>query len=481
MNFNSLEFLVFFALILSAYFYIPQRFRWFVLLLASYWFYAQWHAGYLLLIAYSTACSYAGGLALAGVRPASRKWVLGLSLLLVFIPMFVFKYMIFLADSFNNVSTFAGKAWTVPVPDLLLPVGISFFTFQAAAYLVDVYRVPRGVERHAGMYALYIAFFPQLVAGPIERAFHILPQLHAVTTFCSLRVSSGLRLVLWGLFKKMVIADRIANLIDPVFAKPETGDGVLFVFSAFAFGVQIYCDFSAYSDIAVGTSRTLGISLMRNFNNPVLATSMSDFWSRWHISLSTWFRDYLYFPMGGSRGMAVQWIRNILVVFLVSGLWHGANWTFVVWGAAHGIVLVTERLLSRAASGAVARCVPRTLKRVITLSLACLLWLPFRASSLADAWYMLTHLHTGWLPRIMLAWRESSPWALLGMDVAQLQIAGVATVVLFVVECLVLPSGKFSFGRLPKGIRWCCYLALVWVILGFGVHDAKNAFIYFQF
>ena len=479
-NFNSAEFLVFYAIVFVGYFCLPHRFRWMLLLVASYWFYAQWNVAYLTLIVYASGCAYSAGLLLSRRDGRFGKLILWIAIVLLLLPLLVFKYASFFVTSVVALLSYIRLTIDIPPPNLLLPVGISFFTFQAISYVIDVHRNHRHVERHLGFLALYIAFFPQLVAGPIERSSHILPQLRKRLVFCRSRASSGFRLIAWGLFKKMVIADRLASIIEPVFANPTETDGVLYLFATVAFGIQIYCDFSAYSDIAIGAARSLNISLMRNFNNPFLASSLSDFWRRWHISLSTWFRDYLYLPLGGDRTTQSRWVFNILVVFLVSGLWHGAAWPFVLWGGFHGIGLIVERLSSRSRFGQYLANRFKMFRRGLTFLLVSVLWIPFRASSLADSWHMLTHLHTGWRWRFLHLFEERTLSTFLGLDALELRIVSVALCVLILVEW-ILPSSRFSIAAMPKWVRWAYYIIFVESILLFGVYEESNPFVYFQF
>ncbi|CAN5908465.1 hypothetical protein BH23GEM7_BH23GEM7_20090 [soil metagenome] len=341
MLFNSLQFLFFFPVVVALYFATPHRFRWTLLLAASYYFYACWKPEYLLLIIASTLVDYGAALGMgAAATQARRKAFLALSLGSNLGLLFAFKYFNFFNESaralFDQFNLFYG----VPAFDVLLPVGISFYTFQTLSYTIDVYRGQREPERHLGIFALYVSFFPQLVAGPIERSTRLLPQFFEKHEFSADRVSSGLRLILWGFFKKIVIADRLAIYVNEVYGNPAGFDGPTLLLATYFFAFQIYCDFSAYSDIAIGAARVMGFELMQNFRRPYFARSIHEFWQRWHISLSTWFRDYVYIPLGGNRVPFWRWYVNLFAVFLVSGLWHGANWTFVVWGGLHGFYLV---------------------------------------------------------------------------------------------------------------------------------------------
>ncbi|MFC1608484.1 MBOAT family O-acyltransferase [Candidatus Latescibacterota bacterium] len=337
MLFNSIHYFFFFPVIVAVFYSIPHRFRWMLLLAASYYFYMCWKPEYLVLILIATAVNYLAGLMMgAAASVKARKLYLVLSLSTSLGILFCFKYFNFFNESFRALFTRLNLLYDVQAFEVLLPVGISFFTFQALSYSIDVYRGDREPEKHPGIFALYVAFFPQLVAGPIERSTRLMPQFFKKVPFGCDRVTDGLKKILVGLFKKVVIADRLALYVDAVYNNQAQHSGSTLLLATIFFSFQIYCDFSGYSDIAIGSARVLGYELMENFKRPYLSRSVGEFWKRWHISLSTWFRDYLYIPLGGSRVAYWRRYTNIFIVFLISGLWHGANWTFVVWGALHG-------------------------------------------------------------------------------------------------------------------------------------------------
>lgn len=348
MLFNSYEFLVFFPVVVATYYALPSRWRWALLLVASYVFYAAWRIEYLILIVASTGVDYFAGIRMgrATDRKGRRPWLI-LSLIVNLGILFAFKYANFFGESFQAVLDFADLARDVPTLSVLLPVGISFYTFQTLSYTIDVYRGERPPEHHLGYFALYVSFFPQLVAGPIERSTHLLPQLRTTHRLSYDNVTWGLTKMSYGFFKKMVVADRLGLYVDAVYGNPAGATSVSVVLATFFFAFQIYCDFSGYTDIAVGAARTMGVDLMENFRRPYLSRSIREFWSRWHVSLSTWFRDYLYIPLGGNRVVRWRWYTNIFVVFVVSGLWHGAAWTFIIWGAFHGAYLVAGLATAR--------------------------------------------------------------------------------------------------------------------------------------
>ena len=348
MNFNSLHFIAFFLIVFSLYWLLPQRARWVMLLIASYYFYMCWNALHALLIFGTTALSYAAGRGIGAAkgRAAGRAWLV--CTLAVCLGMLAFfKYFNFAADSVLSLLGLFGLELSPLSLHILLPAGISFFTFQTLSYVIDVYRGTVPVERHFGHYALFVSFFPQLVAGPIERPQNLIPQLKATHDLCAEDLREGFKLLLSGYFRKVLAADFFGMFADAVYAAPGSANGPAVAVATVLFAAQIYCDFAGYSEIAAGCARLLGIRLMKNFDRPYAAAGIRDFWRRWHISLTGWFTDYLYIPLGGSRrGLARQCLATLLV-FLVSGLWHGAAWTFVVWGCLHGVLMVLSLLLAR--------------------------------------------------------------------------------------------------------------------------------------
>ena len=397
MSFISLEYILFFSIVIPIYFALPLRWRWVLLLLASYVFYSFSRASYVLLLAFSTIVDYLAARAIDRTPTENvtrRRLFLAITLVVNLGVLFTFKYFNFFGDSLNTVLAAFGTAYHLTAHRLILPVGISFYTFQSMAYTIDVYRGKLAAERNPGIYATYVSFFPQLVAGPIERAPHLLPQFRKNFTFDYERVVSGLRLVLWGTFKKVVIADTLALYANIVYNDVHAYRGLPLLAATFFFTFQIYCDFSGYSDIAIGSARVMGFDLMENFRQPYLSRSVREFWRRWHISLSTWFRDYVYIPLGGNRVSFGRNLLNLMLVFVISGLWHGASWTFVIWGALHGGYIVLETLYSNWQSR------PRFkdtvlihwLQRGFTFLLVLFAWIFFRANTIEDAGFVLTHL-----------------------------------------------------------------------------------------
>jgi alginate O-acetyltransferase complex protein AlgI len=407
MRFNSIEFLVFFPIVSIAFFILPHRYRWLLLLGASYFFYISWKPKYILILLAVTAVSYLAGLWLGRDRnPVTRRFVLGISLAASLGTLFVFKYFDFSDPVVQGIFGQLGVSRFVP-QNILLPLGISFFTFQTMSYTIDVYRGVARPEKHAGIYALFVAFFPQLVAGPIGRANLLLPQYHEAHEPEYERIVSGLQRMVWGLFKKLVIADRLAVLVDTVYGDPTAYTGIALILATYAFAFQIYCDFSGYADIAIGAARILGIRLTENFQQPYRAQSIPDFWRRWHISLYNWLRDYIFYPIQrallrrrfSSRSLVAIIIPPMLTM-LASGLWHGGHWTFLIWGALHGIFMVLSVLWGQAQrsiswSFSLPSALVTGLKIFATFNLICFTWIFFRANSLSDAMYIIGHLFVG--------------------------------------------------------------------------------------
>ncbi len=388
MLFNSWQYAVFLPVVLVLYWTLPQKRRWMMLLCASYIFYMSWSAKLMALILTTTVTSYAAALLIAHEKTQSRKklWLrlgVGISLAMLF----VFKYLNFTAQLFAGILSFFHIPSFAPEFNLLLPVGISFYTFQTLSYVIDVYRGALPAEKHFGIYALYVSFFPQLVAGPIERAVNLLPQFHEEHKPDAAEWAHGLRLIAWGLFKKVAIADFIGVYVDRAYNDINACAPMAYVIATVLFAVQIYCDFSGYSDIAIGSAKLMGFRLMENFNSPYFARSVKEFWRRWHISLSTWFSDYVYIPLGGSRVNMTRHLANLVITFLLSGLWHGAKMTFVMWGLCHGLLLCIDVFLlpKREKWLKNAPRIKAVMETAVTLTVVILLWIPFRANSISDA------------------------------------------------------------------------------------------------
>ncbi len=480
MLFNSTSFLLFFPIVVGVHFLLPQRFRWMWLLLASCHFYMSFIPAYILILFFLIAVDYAAGILIEDAKGNIRKYYLIGSLVANVGILSFFKYFDFLNANFSALAGFIGWNYPVGALEILLPIGLSFHTFQSIAYTIEVYRRRQKAERNLGIYALYVMFFPQLVAGPIERPQNLIHQFYARHKFDMGRISDGLRLMLWGFFKKIVVADRLAIMVNLIYGNPTEFAGLPLIAATVAFGIQVYCDFSGYSDIAIGAARVLGYELMANFRRPYFSKSIREFWNRWHISLYSWFRDFVYIPMGGSRVSRNRMFFNILIVFLISGAWHGANWTFILWGGLHGSYLVLSYILEKPLEGIANAAglgshnkLLAALQITATFCLVSFGWILFRAKDLADAAYIMTHLFAG--PLLTTGWVSASMgWLSLGL-------AGISLSILLAGELIQERMGLSAFlSRKPLLLRLGAYAAIIWCILLFGVFGA-NTFIYFQF
>ena len=489
MNFNSLRYILFLALNVLLYYRLPPKARNWLLLLSSYCFYMCWNLKYVLLMLLSTAITYACGL-LVSVSAWGRKrlWLV-LCLMANLSILFFFKYYNFASGLMARFSGMLGLGLSPPLLDVLLPVGISFYTFQALGYTMDVYRGDVPAERNFARYALFVSFFPQLVAGPIERSGNILRQLKEVHCFSIDNLREGVLPVLWGLFKKMVLADNLAVIVNTIYSSPSGHTGPQLILATGAFAIQIFCDFSAYSDIARGSAKMLGFDLMENFRCPYFATSIQDFWRRWHISLSSWFKDYLYLPLGGSRRGKVKRISNLLIVFTVSGLWHGAALTFVAWGILNGLYQAASILLRPLRNRLYKLLhIPDnawwlTLLRVLaTFSLTCLAWVLFRANSLTNAMTVYSII-LQWIANIPRMGLEFS-FGDTGVSEAAQHMLGLFSALMLGAEWLVCNKGLWRRLNGTVALRYAVYFLLITSILIFGSYGSgydPQDFVYFQF
>lgn len=491
MEFNSISFLIFFPIVLLIYYVIPKKLKTVWLLIASYYFYMSWNVAYSLLILTSTVVTYLSGILLE--KSDKKKLIVALSFIINLGILFTFKYLNFFISNISAVSKlFGGKEVSIGLK-LLLPVGISFYTFQALSYTVDVYRGEVKAERNFIRYALFVSFFPQLVAGPIERSKNLISQIQKLSQerlFDFDKAVSGFSMICYGMFLKVVVADHLATFVNTGWKNLQLIGLVEGIFVAVAFSFQIYCDFGSYSIIAIGAARMLGIDLMENFNTPYLATSISDFWRRWHISLSTWFRDYLYIPLGGSRCSKIKKYRNIMIVFLASGLWHGANWTYVIWGGIHGLYQIVGDLtkgLRKKINDALnvnTEAESYRIGQIVgTFALTTFAWLFFRADSMSQLMFFFKRMVT-----------RRNPWALfdgnlynLGLDRVDVHVLFISLLVMVIVDYIRVKK-KEDFGaflvRQNLAFRWIVLLALIvgTIVYGaYGVDFDSSQFIYFNF
>ena len=484
MLFNSLHFLVFFTFVTSLYFFISHKYRWILLLGFSCYFYMAFVPIYILILGLTIVIDYFAGIIIENTLGKKRQFFLLASLIANVGVLAVFKYYNFFNSNFSFLMHGFGLENPIPYLSILLPIGLSFHTFQAMSYTIEVFRGHQKAERHFGIYALYVMFYPQLVAGPIERPQNLLHQFREKHEFDYDRVTSGLKLMAWGLFKKVVIADRLAIVVDAVYGDMHTHNGLSFLIATVFFAFQIFCDFSGYSDMAIGAARIMGFKLMTNFNKPYNSRSVAEFWKRWHISLSSWFRDYLYISLGGNRVTIPRWYLNLFIVFLVSGLWHGANWTFVAWGALHGFYLVFSLItkdIREKVSGALGLNRFPVLQTFTVFILVGFAWVFFRASNIHDAFYIIKHMIVDWP---MLIQRALSHQSLqLNLSVPSKEILLCFLLILFL-EAVHFIQGKLDIAQYiktrPAVLRWSVYYGVLTVIILMGVFENRQ-FIYFQF
>jgi len=472
MLFNSFQFLIFFVVVTTAYFALPHKFRWMLLLAASCYFYMAFIPIYILILGFTIVIDYFAGIFLEKIEGRNKKIFLIASLVSNIGVLAIFKYYNFLNSILGDFLSFVHVSNPVPLLHIILPIGLSFHTFQAMSYTIEVYRGNQKAEKHFGIYALYVMFYPQLVAGPIERPQNLLHQFRTIHTFDYDRVIHGMNFITIGLFKKMVIADRLLVYVNQVFGNVDNFTTIPIILSVIFFSFQIYCDFSGYSDIAIGAAKIMGIDLMTNFNRPYLSKSISEFWKRWHISLSSWFRDYLYIPLGGNRVVKWRWYYNLFFTFFISGLWHGANWTFLIWGSLHGIYLISAIFLEKPKSifkswiGLNKWILLDKFQNVfVTFILVAFSWIFFRAANVSQAFlviHKIAELHLQCNLAMLCAYQ--GPFNLI--------LSFLAIALLFL--SYLLPRNM----KLKYPLLFIIVVTLIILVLGKG---ENNEFIYFQF
>lgn len=488
MIFNSYQYLVFFIVIFTLYFVCSSKYRWIILLIGSYYFYMSSNPKYVIFILFSTILTYFFALKIEKIENIStRKKYLICCLIVNIFALLFFKYFNFFNVNLQLLAEKLSFNWRIPNLKYVMPLGISFYTFQTTGYLIDVYKKKSVAEKSLGKYALFVIFFPLVLAGPIERSTNFLKQLDKKVYFDYERIKDGLLLILWGLFKKIVIADRLAALVNNVFNNVENYRGFPLMIASVFFTFQIYCDFSSYSDIAVGSARVLGYSLIRNFNTPYFSKSVGEFWRRWHISLSTWFRDYLYIPLGGNRVTKQRKYLNLMIVFLVSGLWHGANWTFILWGALHGVYQILGSELKNFKDKIIKifkineeSYTYRVFQIFITFFLVNFAWIFFRVNSLKDGKYFIKNMF-----KIDFNFLFNGNIYKLGLDKADFRLSILLIIGLIVIEYFNNRNNiKIKLKREPLITRWAIYYILIFSIIIFGFYGGKydaSQFIYLQF
>lgn len=476
MLFDSFQFSIFFIVVTLLYFFLPHRIRWLLLLISSCYFYMAFVPIYILILGFTIVIDYFAGLSIEAAKGKRRKLFLVCSLIANIGVLSIFKYYNFLNQNLTYLINSFGFKNPLPFLSLLLPIGLSFHTFQAMSYTIEVYRGHQRAERNFGIYSLYVMFYPQLVAGPIERPQNLLHQFREKHKFDGNRIIEGLKLMLWGFFKKLVIADRLAIYVNSVYNNPQQHTGITLLLATFFFAFQIYCDFSGYSDIAIGAAKVMGFDLMINFNRPYFAKSVSEFWNRWHISLSTWFKDYLYISLGGNRVSIPRLYLNLFLVFLISGLWHGANWTYIIWGALNGFYLIFA-IISKKYLDPIKRLIEikklpilnLTLQILITFMLISFAWIFFRANTVGDAFMIVKKILT-----------FSGPIYTENPSMLIYSFFGIFFLT-FIELKREFYKGEFSlFNNQNWLVRNFAYAMLIILILTIGVFDGGQ-FIYFQF
>ncbi len=484
MTFNSWEFLIFYPIVALLYFVLPKKLKWPMLLIASYYFYAFYQAELLFLIAGTTFVSWISSIIIERTEKRGvKRLMLTLTLVVCLGVLFLYKYFNFLAGSVVSLVRLFGGQTPEIVLNLVLPVGISFYTFQTLSYVIDVYRGDIKTERNFFFYALFVSFFPQLVAGPIERPGNLIPQLKESHEWSGENAVKGAKHMLVGFFKKIVVADLISVYVNAVYNDVESATALGVIIATALFAVQIYCDFSGYTDIAIGCARIMGIRLMKNFDHPYTATSIKEFWGRWHISLSTWFRDYLYIPLGGNRCKKYRHLLNLMIVFTVSGLWHGAAWTYVIWGALHGIYQIVGNLTVKRRNSLISKiglspAHPAVIwgRRVITFLLVDFAWLFFRANSIGEAGILLKKLFTG-------GWSIGTTLDAMGLTPVMILLTVFTLATLIMIDKMLTHGDEEDGGYvLTKNGGFVLYLfviMLAWLLLL--SKDMASTFIYFQF
>jgi alginate O-acetyltransferase complex protein AlgI len=487
MLFNSFEFFLFFPIVTILYFLLPHKLRWFHLLVASCLFYMAFVPIYILILFGTIIIDYIAGILIENAVGRKRKAFLVMSIVANVGALVFFKYFNFFVENINDAFHLFSLTATLPLLKIILPIGLSFHTFQAMSYTIEVYRGNQKAERHFGIYALYVMFYPQLVAGPIERPQNLLHQFHEKHIFDYDEVVSGLRQMMWGLIKKIVIADRIAILVDPIYNNPRNFSGIAIAIAAIFFAFQLYCDFSGYSDIALGSARVMGIKLMVNFYRPFSSRTIGEFWRKWHISLSSWFFDYVFNPFVisfRSLGRNTTIVAGLLVTFLLSGIWHGAGWKFMLFGLTQGVAVVYEYLTRRQRKELFEK-LPQwlndLLSKVITFIYLVLSWVFFRANSMKDVFVIFKKF--GDIPRELAQVFATKKIAFLNLPgINNIIFPCILLVVFLEVENILQSRYKLAetFSKKPAIMRWAVYYSGIAILIYYGVYENRQ-FIYFQF
>lgn len=483
MLFNSLGYSIFLPIVFIIYWLLPSEKRWPFLLCSSYFFYMSWKPIYGLLILATSLVSFLAAIGIEKNQEIRRKkWLLRTAVFAEIAVLVVFKYLNFVLSNIENIFVLLGRETSSFALDIILPVGISFYTFQTMAYMLDVYNGRVYAEKHFGIYATFISFFPQLVAGPIERTSDLLPQIRSPKEFDEKLANTGIGLMLLGYFKKIVIADTISPYVDNVYNDLSNCSGGAILAAAILFSIQIYCDFSGYSDIAVGSANLLGIKLSTNFRSPYFSTSIKEFWSRWHISLSTWFRDYVYIPMGGNRCSKTKQFRNLLVTFALSGLWHGANWTYILWGTLHGLIQCFERsiVFIPQVKSSILNAIINNIRRISVFVFVTFAWIFFRASSIDNAIYAIKTIFMN--IELSKSYLLSVPNEIGIVGNVRLVYILLLLSILFVIDYINYKKNLIDIMcEQTRAMRWAVCIVFCVIVALFSQKGVSAEFVYFQF
>ena len=501
MLFNSLHFLFFFIVVAITYYSLPHKFRWILLLISSCYFYIINIPIYFLILLCIVLVSYSAGIYIEDSQKAKRKLLLVFSLIIAISVLVFFKYYNFINDNISALLHVFGLKNNIPHLSLILPLGLSFYTFISMSYMIEVYRGTQKAERNLGIYATFNMFFPIILAGPIERSKNLLHQFYEEHDFDYKNVTNGLKLIAWGLFQKVVIADRLAIFVDKIYSNPHEYQGFSFILATIFFSFQIFCDFSGYTDMAIGVAQVLGFKLMKNFNRPYFASTIQEFWSRWHISLSSWLRDYLFLPLSyffsdklsKEKYLFIKsdkwiYILSTLITFLICGLWHGAQWTYVIWGGLHGFYLIfaifTKKRRIKLSKQVGLNKLPRlnsVLQILTTFFLTTFAWIFFKARTFSEAIYVIKYSMIGSINTFQEFLHHKKIRLHLGLRYRDIFIAIILIILLVMIHIM---QNKYRIrewiSTKPIYIRWCIYYAFVLIILFFGVFEDRE-FIYFQF
>lgn len=478
MIFNSISFILFFPIVTFVYFILPHPMRNIWLLCASCFFYMYSIPLYIFIILIVIMIDYLSALLIYRTEDITAKTIFYFSIISNCLILFVFKYFDFFNTNLTYIANYLNISWGVSKLNLALPLGISFYTFQSMGYVIDVYKKKLQPEKSFFTYALYVIFYPQLVAGPIEKAAHLIPQLHKKHKFNYQNTVEGLRLMLWGMFQKVVVADRLGALVDMIYADPSQYEGLQLILATLFFFVQIYCDFCGYSDIAVGCARVMGFEITLNFNCPMAAKTLSGFWSRWHITMMRWFMQYIYYPLNRHEVFGKFKRLNLMIVFILSGLWHGANWTFIVFGFIHGGLMVMGTYFKR---NSILKKI-QIKSTIVTFITVCLTAVFFRAETLKDAFYIITHMNI----RISNIIQLQASCSQLGISRFDLIVDLFLVMIIFFIQYMIVKSGKkyqdiiLIIDKIPRYLRWALYYVIIFSILFLGRFEHKQ-FIYFHF